>query len=177
MQFLIQTTVKNDSYINIILYHLFCVFQKSTVSLHIAIILLWVTLSCNAMTLPSTPRNIKDILFHRVKPDSSHSIEKRNAQRMCSPFQGNCNSEEINKLSICPWTLRTSVNRMRRPRRIKEAVCDCERPMISSSLPLVCRPVYRTFSVKLLDRRTRRYRRKLQRVAVACTAIPNCSTS
>ena len=134
----------------------------------------WFPLLQIFVVFASTVYNIDSAVLHDSKANVQVRSEKRNANAMCNSVTTNCNFLGINKLSICPWTMQTNVNRLRRPKRIKEAVCDCARPRLSAPNSLVCRPVYKTFAVKLLDRGTRTYRRAFERIAVACTAVPYC---
>lgn len=149
--------------------------QVSAIHLKQGFILLQIFVIINITASFASPNGI-NALFRTTKTSRHYNLGKRNAQTICSPILGNCNSYEINKLSICSWTMQTNVNRLRRPKRIKGAVCDCDKPRIPESVSLVCRPVYRTFAVKLLDIRTMKYIHSLERIAVACTALPDCSS-
>ncbi|XP_048754065.1 uncharacterized protein LOC125665467 [Ostrea edulis] len=72
----------------------------------------------------------------------------------------------LEELSLCPWTTRVDENRYRQPIRITQAECAFGRP---TEMPgLVCRPVYRDMTVTILNSKV------IERVAVACTAVPIC---
>jgi hypothetical protein len=73
----------------------------------------------------------------------------------------------MEELSLCPWTTRIDVNRYRQPMKITHAECAFDRP---AEVPgLVCRPVYRDMTVRILNRKV------VERVSVACTAVPICN--
>lgn len=86
---------------------------------------------------------------------------KRN---LCSDNGGNL--MDIGDVSLCPWTMIIEENRFRQPIRIKQAECMFERPLVVAGL--VCRPVYRDTEVTVLNKKT------IQRVPVACIAVPIC---
>lgn len=164
-----------ESFICFIHYEYFSLVQVSAIPLNPGFILLQIFVIISITASFASPNGI-NALFRSTTTRRHYNLGKRNAQTICSPVFENCNSYEIGKLSICSWTMQTNVNRLRRPKRIKEAVCDCDKPRIPGSDSLVCRPVYRTFAVKLLDIRTMKYIHSFERIAVACTALPDCSS-